>query len=109
MYKFQVTKIIYKQLEENLSRFRPNIQLILVECDEALERLGFCESAPCIVCVDLTEEELETLLDDLLQLEIDAYNTGTGNDPLPNDPSYLLYEQFGWMRGIFCDAEWIDD
>ena len=109
MYKIEMSKTVYESLKSDLEKFRPNIQLILVECDDALERLGFCESAPCIVHVDLTEEEMELLLDDLMQLEIDAYNTETGKDPLPNDPFYLLYREFGWMWGVFHDAEWIDE
>ena len=109
MYKIEITKEVYENLKKDLAKFRPNIALILVECDEALERLGFCESAPCIVHIDLSEEEMEILLDDLIQLEVDAYNTETGAHPLPDDPFYLLYKGFGWMWGVFHDAEWIDE
>ena len=109
MYKIEITKEVYENLKKDLAKFRPNIALILVECDEALERLGFCESAPCIVHIDLSEEEMEILLDDLIQLEVDAYNTETGAHPLPDDPFYLLYKGFGWMWGVFYYAEWIDN
>ena len=42
-------------------------------------------------------------------LEMDAFNTETGEDPLPNDPLYMLYKKFGWMWGYFYSAEWIED
>ncbi|MBQ8374731.1 MAG: hypothetical protein IJX98_04030 [Clostridia bacterium] len=109
MYKLQITKAEYERLKTALTEFRPNIKLILVECDDALERLGFCKSAPCIVRVDLTEEEMEILLEDLIDLEVSAYNTDDGNNPPKDDPFYILYEKYGWMWGYFYYAELVYD
>ena len=109
MYKLELSKKEYELFKNTLAEFRPNIKIELIQCDEALERLGFCESAPCIIHVDLTKEDMETLIDELMQLEMDAFNTETGEDPLPNDPLYMLYKKFGWMWGYFYSAEWIED
>lgn len=49
---------------------------------------------------------MDALVDDLIQLEIDAYNLE--GEPLPNDTCFLLYKEFGWMWDYFDGAEWID-
>lgn len=104
-----MSKKEFENFKDTLERFRPGIKLEIVQCDDALEWLGFCNSAPCVVNIYLTEEEIDNLMDDLMQLEIDAYNTETGEDPLPNDPLYLEYKEFGWLWDYFYNAEWVDD
>ncbi len=97
---------MFEELQKCMARFRPEIKLILGECDDMLERLGFCNYAPCIIYVDVTEQEMDALVDDLIQIEIDAYNLE--GEPLPNDTCFLLYKEFGWMWDYFENAEWID-
>ena len=48
-------------------------------------------------------------MDELIQLEIDAFNTEACEAPLPNDPLYILYKKFGWLWDYFYSAEWIED
>ena len=106
MYKLEIVKKVYERVKERLEEFRPNIKIELIVCDIMLEKLGFCESAPCIVYVHLEENEMEILLDDLLSLEIDAFN---GNDePEDDDPLYVLYKKYGWLYDVFVEAEWIE-
>lgn len=106
MYKLKIVRKVYERLKESLEEFRPNIKIELINCDIMLEKLGFCESAPCIVYVDLEEKEMGVLLDDLYQLEIDAFN---GNqEPEDDDPLYVLYKKFGWIYDVFIEAEKIE-
>lgn len=107
MYKLEIVKKVYERVKERLEEFRPNIKIELIVCDIMLEKLGFCNSAPCIVNIHLDEEEMENLQLDLLNFEIDAFN---GNDePEDDDPLYVLYKKYGWLYYLFLQAELIED
>ena len=105
MIYLNIDKNTYSQINELLPDIWPEIQIELLVMDENLERLGFCESAPCRVSVDLSAEEYEQLLDELMQLEIDAYNTRDGKNPLEDDPEYIRYCKYGWMWDVLYSAE----
>jgi len=77
-----VDKVLYNQISVLLPDIWPNIKINLLVADENLEKLGFCKSAPCLMTIDLSENEYEQLLDELLQLEIDAIILLTAGCPL---------------------------
>lgn len=98
-------KMCYERIKALLPDIKPDIKITLVCCDDNLEKMGFCSSAPCIVCFDLSLDELEKLLDDLMQIEVDAFNTADGNDPPENDPYYQKYLKYGWLWDIMFYAK----
>ena len=107
MYKLELKLDVYRRLELCLSEIHPEIKLILVSCDYALAALGFADQPPCTVHVDMTEPERETLMDELMQYEIDAFNQ-PDTQILEKTPAYQLYEKYGWMWDIFHSAKYID-
>ena len=106
MYQLEMKKVTYNNFKVGLKEFRPNIKFYLVSCDDALEQLGFCNSAPCVVNVDITQEERNTLIDDLLQLEIDLFSKY--DIPDKSDPLYIDYEKYSWMWWLFENAISVD-
>ena len=103
MYKLETTRAEYLKLKNTLLEFVPSIKIELGECDDALEYLGFCTSAPCIVYLSITTEELELLLDKLQNLEIAAYNSLQ-----KNSTEKALYLKYGWLWNYLSNVEYID-
>ena len=107
MYRLETDRNTYQSLKTDLLEIRPDIKVELVVCDIMLEKLGFCNLAPCIVNIYLDEEEMDKLQIDLLNFEIDAFNC---NDyPEDDDPLYVLYKKYGWLYYLFLEAELIED
>lgn len=104
MVYLETDKVIFEKLSVHLPELFPNINFKLIYADETLEKLGLARSAPCLICLDLSPDEYDELLDDLLQLEIDACNTPK-YPPAENDPAYIRYKKYCWMYGVFANAE----
>ena len=98
--KYAISFSTYESLKECLSEIYPQVEVKLLEKDTALRDLGFVDYIPCIVELVATDEQIEEIIDMGHQYEIDAYNTETGDDPLPGDPNYRLYLKYGWLQGI---------
>lgn len=49
--------------------------------------------------------ELDAVMEDLMQLEIDAYNTEDDKMPPSSDPLYKKYIKYGWLWDLFYDAK----
>ena len=107
MYKLELSLDVYQRLEKCLSEIHPEINLILVSCDYALASLGFVAQPPCTIQVDMTEQECEALLDELMQYETDAYNQ-PDTQMLEKTLEYQTYDKYGWMWDIFYSAEYIE-
>ena len=105
MIYLNIEKALFEQINNLLPEIWPNVKIDLLSEDENLERLGFCKSAPCRVSIDLSESEYELLLDKLIELEVDAFNTPDGNSPSENDPKYIRYLRYGWMWDVLYSAE----
>lgn len=105
MFYIETDKVTYNQIKTILPDIKPDIKIELMSCDDNLEKLGFCSSAPCVVCFDLSCDELNHLLDDLMQIETDAFNTDDGKPPLDNDPYYQKYKKYGWLWDVLFYAK----
>ena len=46
MLKTEITKEEYKVLAEYFAEYHPDTKVNLIVCDDNLEKLGFCKSAP---------------------------------------------------------------
>lgn len=103
--KLEMPKSIYLRFFELLPELHPEIKIHLISCDEMLQELGFCDDAPCVVKFDFTNTDYEELLDELMQLEINAYNTHNGENPKPSDPDYQKYLRYGWMWNWLNNAK----
>lgn len=49
-------------------------------------------------------DEYEDMMDKLIQLEIDAYNTEDGIEPSKDNPYYQKYLKYGWLWDLFYQA-----
>ncbi|MGN0624494.1 MAG: hypothetical protein ACI4JA_11195 [Oscillospiraceae bacterium] len=108
MYRIEMPKSIFERIKARLPEIYPDIMFNLVVCDDALENLGFVNDAPCIVDFYINEERYDELLDDLLQFEVDAFNTVDGCYPDKNDSQYQDYLKYGWMWDWFFHARRIE-
>ncbi len=86
----------YKRLKQCLSELYPHITVNLISSDPMLEQLGFVDTIPCVVEVVATEEEIRSVADDALQLEIDAFCCDD-----ESSEEWQLYEKYGWLFEIF--------
>lgn len=105
MLYVETDKITYNRIKTLFPDLRPDTKITLIACDDNLERLGFCDSAPCLVGFDLTFDELDVLLKELIFMEANAYNTSNGYDPTDYDPDYQLYVKYGWLYNILYYAK----
>ena len=105
MIRLDIDRVTYTQIATLLPDIWPDIKINLLSMDENLEKLGFCKSAPCVVSIDLSAAEYEQLLDKLMDLEVNAYDTADGDYPSDNDPDYILYCKYGWMWDVLYSAE----
>ena len=69
------------------------------------KKLGFVDCPPCCFSLDLSWGEFEDMMDELMQLEIDAFNTPNGEMPSENDFLYKKYEKYGWLWDMFYNAD----
>lgn len=97
MLKTEITKEEYKVLAEYFAEYHPGIKVNLIVCDDNLEKLGFCKSAPCIVSMDLDFEKADEIMDQLVDFEIEACYDHT----YPKDNFYISrYEKYGWIYDL---------
>lgn len=102
MYRLESSLNVYQRLKQCLFEIHPEIKLVLASCDYALASLGFVDYPPCVIHVDLTQEDMEELLEELMDFEIDSVD-------MPElSKEYQTYVKYGWMWDIFYSAEYID-
>jgi len=104
VYIIEADRKTFGLAKEQLQELYPFAEISLISCDDALERLGFVDSAPCVFGLDVSREQLDTIFDDLIQMEIDAFNTEDGDYPESNDPYYLKYITYGWLYDLLFYA-----
>ena len=98
----------YDALQQFVREVYPQLKVTLVEVDEMLFNLGFSDKVPCIVKIEVTEEQVDEILDITMWYEINAFNNECDYN-YENDPDYILYEKYGWIWDLFynnfCDDE----
>lgn len=60
---------------------------------------------PYSFTMSISFSELEDIMDNLMQLEIDAFNTVDGEMPSSDDPFYQKYVKYGWLWNLFYNAK----
>ena len=91
----------YERLVDCLPDLIPNVEIDILVMDDNLERLGFCESAPCKITINLNNNDRKNLLDELLHIE-EIYISDESYD------NYKKYEKYLWMYPIFFSAKVVD-
>lgn len=103
--KFHLNKNDYEKVLHLLPELFPDIAIRLEACDDNLVALGLCESAPCIVSLNINQENFEEIIDELINIETDAFNTKHGEYPKEDSPVYQKYLKYGCLYGILYNAE----
>lgn len=88
-----------------LSEVYPSIKIKHIATDQKLKELGFVDFSPCVFLMDTDWAGLELLMDELMQLEVDAFNTSDGKDPPADAPLYLRYLEYGWLWDVLFKAD----
>ena len=104
MIKLNLELPQYRRLEKQLPDICPDVKFYLESSDETLVKLGLSDVAPCVVAFELDEDGFEKMLDDIVWIEICAFNTEDGKDPLEDDEYYQKYLKYGWMFDVLHDA-----
>ena len=105
MVQIKMNRDEYNKIQILLPDICPQIGFSLKVEDDNLVVLGLCDSAPCIVEFDMTDSEYEEMLDDLNELEIEAFNTPHGTYPSESSPAYQKYLKYGCLYDILSNAE----
>jgi len=105
MYYIETDRIRYEKMKKLLPDFRADMIIELESMDSNLEKLGFVDTAPCVVKIDISEDELDALMDELVMIEINAFNTSDGKNPPKDDVDYQMYLKYGWMWDELFKAE----
>lgn len=102
------TNCNFDKIEKSLSELMPDIKLTHIITDDNLKQFGFTENPPCVFIMDMTTEEFDNMMSDLMQIEIDAFNTPDGAPPNKNDPYYQKYLRYGWLWDMFYNAKVVE-
>ena len=95
----------YNKVERLFPDIFPNIPFFIKEADHNLKKLGLCEYVPCIVMFALDNDEFEDMLNELIDIETNAFNTKNGEHPKDDDPLYQKYLKYGCLYEILYNAE----
>lgn len=103
-----IPKDMAEQLIKAITDLRPDMKAEIIVEDFNLYKLGFTTYIPCTVSVDATDDEILDLLDEVEQMEIDAWNFSDSELKDPEiakeqrelEARYARYAVIeGWLRG----------
>lgn len=106
MFYLNLDRVKYERINLLLPDICPDIKIELRSMDINLERLGFCESAPCVVAFDISKEDYKILLNELMDMETDALSSETWDYFPDDDPRYIRYKKYSWMQDVLYYAEY---
>ncbi len=95
--QYETDMTTYLLLKQCLSEIYPQVEVTLLASDPMLKELGFVETVPCKIELNITKEQRDEILDIVLQYEIDAFNTQEGKEPSENSIAYKGYCKYGWL------------
>ncbi|MDP4133363.1 MAG: hypothetical protein Q8882_05065 [Bacillota bacterium] len=87
----------YLRLKQCLSEIYPQVEVTLLKSDPMLKKLGFVETVPCKIELNITKAQRDKIRDMVLQFEINAFNTIDGKYPPENSMEYKNYYKYGWI------------
>ena len=74
MIIYDIPKDRARKLIAAIADLRPNLSVNITTEDTTLYNLGLVDFIPCSVEIQATEEEIDDLVEDVFQMEADAYN-----------------------------------
>lgn len=95
----------YQAIRQSLDAVYPQAKTEHIATDEALRALGFVDFPPCLFSLDMTQDEYREMMDEFINLEVDAFNTADGKPPAKDDEYYLRYMKHGWLWDMFFNAK----
>ena len=95
----------YLTISKLLPDVCPDVSFFLKEADHNLVKLGLCKSAPCVAMFILDNNQFNEMLDDLNDIEFEAFNTPHGVYPSESNPAYRKYLKYGCLYDILSNAE----
>ena len=102
MFIVETTKKEYDNIQILMSELFPEIKTVLINCDANLERLGFCNSAPCTFGILVAREKLDAMMEEVMSIET-AYACGEGRE------AERRYVKYGCLWDYFYYAkEWTE-
>ena len=105
MLYVKMNKDDYNKIHELLPNVYPQIYFSLKEEDDNLVALGLCNSAPCIIEFNITGNEFNEMLEELNDIEIEAFNTPNSTSPNESNPAYQKYLKYDCLYDILFNAE----
>ena len=95
----------YETIRRSLDAVYPEAKTEHITTDHALKALGFIDYPPCVFSLDMTWDEYNRMMDELMQVEVDAFNTEDGKMPAEDDEYYQKYLEHGWLWDLFFNAD----
>ena len=95
----------YQAIRKSLDAVYPQAKTEHIFTDEALRALGFVDFPPCLFSLDMNWDEYQEMMDEFINLEVDAFNTPDGKLPAKDDEDYLIYMKHGWLWDMFFNAK----
>ena len=94
----------FKKIKSSLLVVYPEAKIEHIFTDISLQSLGFTNISPCVFTLDMSWDEYYIMMDELSQIETDAFNTPNGEAPDLSDEAYKLYIEHGWLWDMFHNA-----
>ena len=108
MLYLKIEESNYNKMKILLPDICPDVEFDLIATDDNLKKLGLCADSPCVIAFNIDESRFDQMMDELIQLEIDAFNVSDGY-PSSDDPLYQRYIKYGWMWNVLHNAEEIEN
>lgn len=89
--KYKTDMPTYLRLKQCLSEIYPQVEVMLLSSDPILKELGFAETVPCKIELNMTKEQRNEIRDLTIQFEADAV------DKPENSAAYKDYCKYGWL------------
>ena len=95
----------YQKIKTLLPQICPDVKFSLISQDDNLVSLGLCDSAPCIVEFDLSAKEFNEMLDELDDIEVNAFSTPNKEFSQSENLAYQKYLKYGCLYQILYNAK----
>lgn len=109
MVQLKINRDDFDKIKSLLPDICPAVSFSLQIEDNNLVKLGFCNSAPCVVGFDMSVQAFYEMLDTLNDIEIDAFNGLDSTELSRNTPAYQKYLKYGCLYDILFMAEKVYD
>lgn len=101
MLQIRVSRNDFDKINLLLPDICPKVSFSLISVDKNLEKLGFCDSAPCTIEFDMSAKDFYEMLDTLNDIETDAFNIENGKS---NNITYQKYLKYGCLYDILSNV-----